>query len=106
MGEKRVPVALEFRPELLVVVDAPVEDQRQPELAVNHRLGAGIGEVDDLESSMPESHSAGCPHAGAIRSAPPHGAGHLHDHAHVCGLAVPAVLARDAAHVAFSPPVR
>ena len=53
-GEEPVARGLQFVAQLLVVVDAAVEHQRQPEVAVHHRLGAAGGQVDDRQSPMPE----------------------------------------------------
>ena len=53
-GAEAHPRALELRPQLLVVVDDAVEDDRQAELVVDHRLRAALGEVDDREPAMHE----------------------------------------------------
>ena len=45
---------LELLPQLAVVVDDPVEDDRQPERLVDHRLRAALGQVDDREPPVRE----------------------------------------------------
>ena len=47
--KKRVAVGRELLAQLAVVVDAAVEDDGEAELRVDHRLGAALGEVDDLQ---------------------------------------------------------
>ena len=45
--EKAIAGGLKFVAQLLVVVDAAVEHQRQPEITVDHRLRTASGQVDD-----------------------------------------------------------
>ena len=44
--------------QLLVVVDAAVPGNRQAQFGVDHRLGAGFGQVDDSEATMTKCDSA------------------------------------------------
>ena len=97
--EEAVPGGLKFVAQLLVVVDAAVEHQRQPEIAVDHRLGAAGGQVDDRQPPMPERHWSVGHHAVGIRSARRHRAGHPGDCADIRCAPVPADLTADTAHV-------
>jgi hypothetical protein len=45
-------VAGEFVAQLLIVVDAAVPGDREPELGVDHGLRARLGQVDDLEATV------------------------------------------------------
>jgi hypothetical protein len=54
-GEEAVAVALELGAQLLVVVDAAVEDRGQAELVVHHRLAAGRRQVDDRQPAVPKA---------------------------------------------------
>ena len=58
VGEEAQPRGFELAPQLAVVVDAAVEDDRQPELGVDHRLRAALGEVDDPQPAMTEGDGA------------------------------------------------
>src|SRR6185295_2665407 len=53
-GVKAGPAPLELGPQLAVVVDLAIEDERQRVVVAEHRLIAG-GEVDDGETAMPET---------------------------------------------------
>jgi hypothetical protein len=59
---------LELRPQLPVVVDAPVEDDGEPELVVQHGLCPGLRQIDDLESVMEQRERALLPGARAVRA--------------------------------------
>ncbi len=67
---------LELRPQLAVVVDAAVEDDRQAPVVIHHRLGAGLGEVDDLQPPVDEADPPGDPAAVAIGPARSQGRRH------------------------------
>ena len=54
LREERVAARLEFGAEFLVIVDAAVEDDGQPERGVGERLTRCVGQVDDLEAAMAE----------------------------------------------------
>ncbi len=65
-GEEGVAGRLELRPQLAVVVDDPVEDDRQSERRVDHRLRAALGEVDDRQPPVGEAGAAVEPQAVAV----------------------------------------
>ena len=87
-GEEPVAVALELGPQLLVVVDAAVEDAGQPDGGVDHGLAAGRGQVDDLQPPVPERDPALGPGACPVRSAVGHRRGHPLDREDVRSAAV------------------
>ena len=61
VGEEAQPGGLELAPQLAVVVDAAVEDDRQPELGVDHRLRAALGEVDDPQPPVAQGDARRAP---------------------------------------------
>ena len=67
MREEPVAVALELAAQLLVVVDAAVPGDRQAQVGVDHRLGARLGQVDDLEATMAQGNPALRPDACPVR---------------------------------------
>ena len=78
-GEEAVAGALQLGAQLAVVVDAAVEDGGQAQLGVDHRLGAALGQVDDLQPAVAERGRARGVHAGAVRTAAVHGLGDPRD---------------------------
>jgi hypothetical protein len=66
VGLEGEAVALELRAQLAVVVDAPVEDDGQAEILVDHRLRAALGEVDDRQPPVGQADAAVHPLARAI----------------------------------------
>ena len=74
-GEEPVAVALQLVAQLLVVVDAAVEHRGQAEVGVDHRLGAALGQVDDLQPAVPERDRPGGVQAGAVGAARCHRGG-------------------------------
>jgi hypothetical protein len=54
MRHERVARALELGPQVAVVVDDPVEDDRQPERVIGHRLRAALGQIDDRQPPVGE----------------------------------------------------
>src|SRR4028118_1990360 len=83
-GEEAVSfLLLEIATELGVVVDAAVECYGQSELGVHHRLGAAVGEVDDLQASEGERDGPTGPHPAAVRPAVCHGGAHPGDRLYV-----------------------
>ena len=100
--EEPVAVAHQFVAQRLVVVDAAVPGDRQPEFGVDHGLRAGLGEVDDLQSAMPEGDPALGPHAGGVGSARDHDLGHRGDGTDIRGSSVEAYLAGGSTHL-FDP---
>ena len=97
--EEAIALGLKLFAQLLVVVDAAVEHQRQPEITVDHRLGAVGGQVDDRQPPMPERHRPVRHHAVGVRSARRHRAGHPDYGADIGRLPVEADLTADTAHV-------
>jgi hypothetical protein len=91
-------VSPQFLAELLVVVDAAVEDQGEPELLVGHRLGAGLGQVDDLEPAVAERDRPAGEEALAVRTAGLQTRQHCADGLAVRGPVVEPQLAGDSAH--------
>ena len=75
-GEEPVALGLELGAQLLVVIDAAVEHERQAELGIDHRLLAALGQVDDLEPPVAERHAPARHDAFRVRPARGHGAGH------------------------------
>ena len=63
VGEEAVAEMGELRAKGLVVVDAAVEDDGEPELGVDHGLGSGRREVDDGQPAMGECYWARSPYA-------------------------------------------
>src|SRR5215216_4229770 len=59
-------VALQLGSQLLVVVDATVEDQAQPELRVHHRLRPIHAQVDDRQPPVAERNRPAAPDATAV----------------------------------------
>ena len=53
-GDEAVTFRGEDLAQLRVVVDRPVEDQRQTELLIDHRLRSLVGQVDDRKAAVPE----------------------------------------------------
>src|SRR5690606_26687888 len=70
--EEPVPGALELAPELVVVVDAAVEGDGEPELGVDHRLGRPLAQVDDLQAPVPERHRSLGPEPRPVRPSVAH----------------------------------
>ena len=68
--EEPVAVPGQFAPQLLVVVDAAVPGNRQAQFGVDHRLGAGFGQVDDLEATMTKCYPALRPDPRRVRTPP------------------------------------
>jgi len=97
--EEPVPVGSELLAQLLVVVDAAVEHQRQPEIGVDHRLCASRGQVDDRQPPVAECDGPMRHHPVGVGSARRHGTGHPGDCADIGRLPVPADLTADTAHV-------
>lgn len=58
VGEEAVAQAFEPSAQLTVVVEAPVEDGRDPQVGVGHRLGAALREVDDLQPAVAQGYGA------------------------------------------------
>ncbi len=81
--EEAVSPLLEFATELGVVVDAAVEGYGQPELGLYHRLGAAVGEVNDLQASEGERDGPTGPHSAAVWPAVGHGGAHPGDRPYV-----------------------
>ena len=52
--EEPVAVLGQFAAQVLVVVDAAVPGDREAEVAVDHRLRACLGEIDDLQAAVAE----------------------------------------------------
>ena len=67
--EERMARPLELRAQLAVVVDDPVEDDRQPERVVDHRLRAALGQVDDREPPVGEPGAPVQPQPRPVRPA-------------------------------------
>ena len=99
-GEEAVAVALQLRAELLVVVDAAVEHGDQAQLGVHHRLGAGLGQVDDGQPAMGQRDRAVVPQAVPVGSAGLHHRGDAIDGRDVGGPPVEPELATQPAHMA------
>ncbi len=52
--------------QFLVVVDAAVPGDCEAQFGVDHRLGAGLAQVDDPQAAVPEGDPALRPHARAV----------------------------------------
>ena len=101
--EEAVAGGLQLLAQLLVVVDAAVEDQRQPEVAVDHRLRAARGQVDDRQPPVPERDRPVRDDAVGVGAARRHGIGHPGHGGDVGRPTVEADLSADTAHVASAP---
>src|SRR5690606_3053117 len=55
--------------QLGVVVDGAVEDHRQAQVAIDHRLPRGFAQVHDLQAAVPESNWAGAMEATGVGAA-------------------------------------
>jgi hypothetical protein len=97
-GEEAVAVADQVLPQFLVVVDAAVPGDRQPQLRVDHGLGARLGQVDDLQATVTERDSALRPHPGAVRTPRRHRLGHGRDSGDIGFSAVETHLSGGSAH--------
>src|SRR3546814_7988175 len=53
-GEEPVAAFLERRLQFLVIVDDAVEDERQPEFGIDHRLTRPVRQVDDAQAAVAE----------------------------------------------------
>ena len=67
VGEEPVAVLAQLATQLLVVVDAAVPRDGQPQIGVDHRLRARFGQIDDLQATMAERDPALRPHARRSR---------------------------------------
>ncbi len=101
--EESIARSFEFPAQVLVVIDAPVENQRQPQVAVHHRLGAAGGQVDDRQSPVTERDRTVREYAVGVRAARRHRSGHPGDGGDVRRLAVPTYFAADATHIPVLP---
>jgi hypothetical protein len=54
----------------------PLNTTVRAQLVVDHRLGAGVGQVDDRQPAVPECHPPGAPPALVVRAARYLGADH------------------------------
>ena len=98
--EEPVAVLAQFAPQLLVVVDAAVPADGQPQLRVDHRLRACLGQIDDPQATVAERDAALRPHASRVRTAWRHRLRHRRDRGYVRRLAVKTHLAGGSAHSA------
>jgi hypothetical protein len=69
VGEKVIATLTEFGAQLPVVVDGTVEDDAQPQRAVDHGLLGAVADVDDLEAAMAAGDGVVLHDALAIRPA-------------------------------------
>ena len=97
-GEEAVAVADQVLPQFLVVVDAAVPGDGQPELRIDHRLGARLGQIDDLQATMTERDPALRPHARPVRTPGRHRLGHGRDRGDIRFLTVETHLSGGSAH--------
>jgi hypothetical protein len=99
--KKLVSNSFELFAQFLVVVDAAVEHQGQPEVAVDHRLPATRGQVDDRQAPVAERERTVRDDAVGIGAAGRHGTRHPGHRGHIGRLSVEADFSADTAHVAF-----
>ena len=66
--EEAVAMPGQFPAQLLVVVDAAVPANGQPEFGINHGLGARFGQVNDFQAAVTQRDPALRPHTGRIRT--------------------------------------
>ena len=85
VGEEPVAVLAQLAAQLLVVVDAAVPRNGQPEVGVDHRLRAGFGQIDDFQATMTKRDPALRPHACGVGTPRLHGLGHRRDRGDVRG---------------------
>ena len=50
-----MPVGLELRAQLRIVVDLAVEHDDETAVFTRHRLGGAVGKVEDRQPTMPEA---------------------------------------------------
>src|SRR4029453_16795234 len=72
-------------------------------VAVDHRLSAAGGQVDDRQAPMPECDGPVCEDTVGVGAARHHGAGHPGPRGDVGRLAVEADFSADSTHVVFAP---
>ncbi len=104
--EEPVPVAGQLAAQILVVVDAAVPADGQPQLRIDHRLRARLGQVDDLQTPVAERDPALRPHTRAIRAPGRHRLRHGRDGPYVRRLAVETHLTGGSAHLRDITPLR
>jgi hypothetical protein len=97
-GEEAVAVSAQLVAQLLVVVYAAVEDHREAQFVVGHRLLTGLGQVDDLQPPVPEGHRPVLPEALAVRTARLQARQHRPDGVAVRRTSVEPQLAADSTH--------
>ena len=97
-GEEAVAVSGQFAPQILVVVDAAVPGDGQTQVGVDHRLRAGLGQVDDLQAAVAECDPALRPHARRIRATRGHRLGHGRHRGNIGRSAVESHLAGGSTH--------
>ena len=95
--EEAVALALQLGAQLPVVVDAAVEHDGAPDVRIHERLGALLGQIDDLQPAVGEGDRPGRPGARAVGPAGRHRGGHRLHGGDVGALTGP-VLSGESAH--------
>ena len=98
VGEEAVAEALQHRAQLGVVVDRAVEDQRQAEFGIDHRLARAFGQIDDRQAAVAEGGRAIGPLARGVGPAPRQTRVHALDDGRIGPAAVESQFTCDAAH--------
>ena len=73
VGEEAIALRLEFRAQILVVVDTAVERDCQAQLAVHHGLAGMAAEIDNAQPPMPQRNAPLLEQPAAVGTARFHG---------------------------------
>ena len=99
--KEMVANVFQFLAQIPVVVDAAVEDQGEPEVAVYHRLSAADRQVDDRQPPVAEGDGPVGDDALEVGASRHHGTCHPSHRRYVGRPSVEADFSADATHVAF-----
>ncbi len=81
--EETIALGGKLAAKFAVVVDTAVEDGREAELAVDHRLRTALRQINDLQAAMAERDRPGRPHAAGVRATRPHPVSHPRHRVHI-----------------------
>src|SRR5690606_11843061 len=69
LGKEAVAQPFELGAQFGVVVDSAVEDHREAQRRIDHRLARGLAQIHDLQPAVPHGHRAGAMEAARIGAA-------------------------------------
>ena len=98
VGKEVIPLLLELGAQLGIVVDGAVEDQRQSQFLVHHRLVGALGEVDHRQAPVPEAQGTVAVAAAVVGTAGAQLFGHGGHCRQIGGPAVESQFSANAAH--------